>query len=145
MGQLAIPIQQQIDDLTAKTALADYVGAELHLYSNDMTPDENSVLADFTECAYTGYAAEAITWSVPFIDENNVVTSSGGEKIFDQTGSAATDQCFGGFLTDTAGTTLLGAFRLDDPPFNFSGTGVALTVTIKLTMGGGIGGETPIP
>lgn len=145
MSVLAVPIEQQLLDLAAKIALADYVGAKLHLYSNDLTPDQNTVLGDFTECVYTGYAALTVTWSAPFIDENNIPASSGGEKLFPQTGVVAVDTCYGAFLTDTAGTQLLGSFRLDDPPFAFDALGKALTLTIKLTMPDGIGGETPIP
>lgn len=145
MGVLAVPTQQSMDDLTAKIALTDYVGAKLHLYSNDLTPDANTLLTDFTEAVFDGYAAKTVTWSAVFIDENGVPTSSGGELLFSQTGIVTTDNVFGAYLTDTAGTTLLGSFRLDDPPFAFDAAGKALTVTIKLTNAAGIGGETPIP
>lgn len=137
MSKIAIPRAQDLADLTAKILLADYVGAKLHLYSNDFTPSVDTILADFTECIYTGYAAIAVTWSAPFYDQNNIPVSSIGELLFVQTGIVATDNCFGVFLTNAAGAKLLWSARLDAPPFNFNRNGDALPITAQMGIDDG--------
>lgn len=145
MSVLAVPVAQAIIDLNAKVvALSPYDGAKLHLYSNDFTPDELTVLADFTEVVASGVVAQTCVWSAAFLDANDIATSTAGEKLYVQSGATG-DTCFGCYLTNTAGTVLLASARLDDAPFNFTAIGDALPLTIKLTMPGGIAAETPIP
>lgn len=136
MSALVVPKPQNLTDLDAKMALADYVGAKLHLFSNNVNPTPLNVLADFTEVIASGVVAEVVTWTAAFFDANGVAVSSTGQKLFIQTG-ATNDSCFGVYLTNGAGTKLLAAARLDVAPFNFVGIGTTLPLLLNAAQVGG--------
>ena len=138
MSAIVFPKSEGLVIVNAIVALAAFVGAKLHLFSNNITPTPSNVLADFTECVYSGYAAQTVTWSPAFYDINGVPVSSGGEVLFAQSGATG-DFCYGAFLTDSAGTHLLWAGNLDSPPFTFVNTGDTLPLVIKM---GGAGRDT---
>lgn len=144
MSSIVIPPAQLLAEVALKVLEADYVGAKLHLYSNDMTPTPASVLGDFTECVFSGYSAKTVVWSAAFYDENNVPASSGGEALFTMSG-ATPDVAYGAFLTDTAGTKLLWSARLDTPPFSFVKTGDTLAVSNKMGLTTGTLARDPGP
>lgn len=133
MSHIAIPRSQDLATLALKIAAAAYVGAKVHLYSNDLTPNVNTVLGDFTEVIAGGVVAQAVTWSAPFYDQNNIPVSSIGELLFVQTG-ATMDVCYGCYLTDAAGAVLLWSARLDAAPFNFAAIGDALPITAQMGL-----------
>lgn len=132
------PKTEKLALVNAKVALASFVGAKLHLFSNNFSPSEDSILADFTEVAYTGYAAQTVTWSAAFYDQNGEPVSSGGALLFIQTAVTVTGIAYGAYLTDTAGAVLLGAGRLDNAPFGFSGANVALELAIQVAAKNGV-------
>lgn len=132
---------EMIEDVIAG---ADYDEAKIHLYQNDYTPNDQSTLEDFTECDYTGYASQTITWSTAYYDENNVPLVSSGEKLFICTGSTS-NVCYGMFVTDAAGTKLLFAARMDDAPFAFSANHVGCAVTTKISTNGGSFDRSDVP
>lgn len=132
------PKTEQLALVNAKVALASYVGAKLHLFSNNISPTPNNVLADFIECIFTGYAAASVTWSAAFYDQNGIAVSSGGALLFVQSAVTVGDNCYGAYLTDTAGAVLLGAARLDSPPFPFNAANKALELAMQLAAAGGV-------
>lgn len=109
----------------------DWATAELVLFDNDYTPNEDTELADLTLASFTGYAPAAITWSAPFFDIDGTPVSSGGEKLFTQT-AAGSALIYGFGITNAAGTTLLAAGRFADAPYPMTGSGSVLPVSIKL-------------
>src|SRR6266550_2359054 len=76
-------------DLTALLAAVPYSTCKLHLYSNDYTPDKNTLLADLTEVIFTGYSAAALTWGTVFLDGQKVACSSAGQKSFTKSGATS--------------------------------------------------------
>lgn len=133
---IVIPRQQDLDDLDAKTALADYTGAKLHLFSNDITPNRDTVLADLTETLASGVVGQVVTWSVAFFDPEGNPVSTIGELLFIQTGATNGD-VFGAYLTNGASNKLLWSARLDPAPFHFIGIGTTLPLTAKMGLAGG--------
>lgn len=136
MSVMQIPDARTRADLTAKIAIAAYVGAKLHLYKNDFTPSHLSVLADFIEADFGGYAAAVVTWSAVFLDQNGVPVSTIGEILFAMTG-APTNLVYGCYLTDAAGTGLLWSTRFDTTPVNFAVAPDALPVTAQMSLANG--------
>lgn len=138
------PVAEQSVLVAAIVALTAWATAKLHLYSNNIVPDQNTLLSAFTELALTGYTAQTVTWSSVFTDVNGVPVSSSGEKIFTQS-DATGGNCYGWFLTDSAGTNLLAAGAIDNAPFVFTPAGNALPISLKVDLGGGISAisETP--
>lgn len=137
MGNMVFPLNRLLSNLTLVLGGVDFTGAKLHLYSNDLTPSPTTVVGDFTECIFTGYAAASLVWSAPFYDVHGVAVSTPGEKLFAQTGATG-DTCFGAYVTDTAGTKLLAAGRLADAPFTFAASGDALPINVKVGLDQGV-------
>lgn len=88
-----------------------------HLFTNNETPDRDSVLADFTEAAWAGYAAVDL-------DETDFVTTGTAGHVgymyadpiaFVNTSGADVD-AFGYYVTDTSETVLLAVARFDSAP-----------------------------
>jgi hypothetical protein len=101
-------LEKGLDGLTATV--------KVHLFQNDYAPAPGSVLADFTEADYTGYAAQTVTpatWPVYFQGIAQVV-AVGPALVFTPTGSTIANIVFGYFVTDTTGTRLLWAERFEE-------------------------------
>lgn len=133
---------QSVDDLDAVLGTADWTAPKLHLFTNDFTPSLETILADFTEATYTGYAAQTLTWGGAYVDGNGIAVAPAGEKIFTQT-AAPNEIVYGGYVTNTAGTKLLASARLDSP-FPFEGAST-LAVTLKMGLENGLLDTSEVP
>lgn len=133
---------RELADLVALIAVAAWVAPKLHLYSNDLTPSPETLLADLTEVTSAGVVAQTATYGTPYVDANGVAVVSGGEIVFTQTG-APNETAYGCYLTNTAGTVLLWSARFD-APFNFTGVSV-LALTFKMSLPGGLVDVADLP
>ena len=105
---------------------------KLHLFKNDYTPVEGSVVADFTECTADGYAAIELTDS-SFTAESSagVTTAEYEQQTFTLTG-ASTD--YGYYITNNAGTQVLWAERFSDAPHSIPSGGGTEKITVKIAL-----------
>ena len=104
----------------------------LHLYANDITPSDSSVIGDLTEVAgATGYAA------ITLLSANWTTTQAGGitTAVFsEQTFTFTTDATsFGYFVTDET-NQLLWLERFSGAPFDIPDGGGTVSITTKLTL-----------
>lgn len=92
-------------------------GAKVHLYKTNVALSPDLDVGAFTEADFTGYAASsAITWGSPGYDVNNVPEVFGDMKTFNAgTPITVTNQVYGYFVTDGAGTALLYAEAFAGP------------------------------
>lgn len=105
-------------DLKA-SAVASYDGqflaAIIRLFKNDITPDEDTVLADLTEADFDGYAESgAVTWGEVHNGNDGSVEMQAGSQEFHCTGGTTPNEIFGYMIVDSGGTTLLAAHRFDE-------------------------------
>lgn len=104
----------------------------LHLYANNVTPTDSSVLGDLTEVATsTGYAAITLTssqWTTT--QSSGVTTAIFSERTF-TFGTVATT--YGYYVTDTSGN-LLWLERFSGAPFQIPDGGGTVSITTKLTL-----------
>jgi len=103
---------------------------KVHLYSNDYTPVEGSVIGSFTESDCAGYAAEELTgasWTVATV--TGVTTATYAQLTFNLTGGKTH---YGYYVTDNAGTGLLWAERFSDAPHVIPSGGGTEKVTVNL-------------
>lgn len=88
----------------------------LRLYTNNYTPDATSVVGDFTEASFGGYAAQTLTrasWNAPY-DDGGIGTMQYGSVT---SWTPTTTQTIRGFyVTNTANTKVLWAqkYALDE-------------------------------
>lgn len=101
----------------------------LHLYSNDPTISDLTVLTDFTEVTGSGYSPINITgssWNVNLIN----TTASYAEQTFVFTGSVV---AYGYYVTNTNGD-LLWCERFTNAPFTIPGSGGQIAITLNITL-----------
>lgn len=91
-----IPLVQQVLVLTELIASGQFLdGLKIRLYKNDTTPNDASVLADFTTADYSGYAdSDVIEWGGPYLLGSNVVVTAPTEQ-FQPTGSGTANLIYG--------------------------------------------------
>ena len=105
---------------------------KLHLYKNDYTPVEGSVVGDFTECTADGYAAKELTGtSFTVGNSGGTTTAEYAQQTFTLTGTS-TD--YGYYITNNAGTQVLWAERFSDAPHSIPSGGGTEKVTVKITL-----------
>lgn len=116
------------------TRSADGPARYLHLYQNDHTPALGDVLADYTEADFSGYAALDLfpDWTGP-TGAGEPRVQSAGPVTFLHDGGVTGNSIYGCYLTDQAGTTLLGAIRGIGVPFDMSVLNDEISVTLTLS------------
>jgi hypothetical protein len=103
-------LRDLLDSLTVVGALL--TGAVVKLYKNDITPDQTTVLADFDEADFTGYAASAaITWGAAFTDILGLTHLIGDIKTFTLSALTTVNTVYGYYITN--GADLIAASRFD--------------------------------
>lgn len=114
---IVVPSAVSLDELTALTGVGGpFNAAVVKLFQNDYTPTVDSVVGDFTEADYTGYAASAaIVWGAPFIDPVAGPLVLGDLKSFPASGPFTVPNDIFGFWIESSGGDLLWAERFDTP------------------------------
>lgn len=119
---MAAQLAELLEDLAGTVGIAEvFVGAEVHLYTNAPTITKDSVVGDFTEATFTGYAAvTTVTWSAAPGNVGNVGKVMYAQVVF--TAGAITppgETCNGFYMTDSGATALYSAEEFADPvPFD---------------------------
>jgi hypothetical protein len=105
--------------LTRPAAALLAATCHVHLFVNNLTPNGDSVLGDFTEATFTGYLAQAFTAFVGPVHLGN-----GAEALMVDVnfiGGAITppgQTCYGYYITDNTDATLYMSERFTSPvPF----------------------------
>jgi len=105
------------------TTIGPVVANKVHLFINELTPTENTVVGDLTVATFTGNAAKA-TGAAPMLaafdpatDEQIVTLKEPAGGWFWETADAVNlpQTIYGAALIDNAGTGLLGIEMLDEP------------------------------
>lgn len=140
MANLIVPKTAQLTQL-AELIAGDLTGATLHLFSNDIAPDVDTIKTDLTECTFTGYAASAaIVWGAENQNAQGLAESIGDMKTFQCTGTAVTETAYGAYILSAGGgTPLLAAWRFDNPKA-FTGPTSVLGVVPVFTYGSQVTG-----
>ena len=110
----------------------DATNVKLHLYTNDYTPIEGSVIGGFTECTADGYEAIALTGSSFTVESSaGTTTATYAQQTFTLTGES-TD--YGYYITDNSSAQVLWAERFSDAPHSIPSGGGTEKVTVKITL-----------
>lgn len=107
---------------------------KLHLFQNNIVPSIDSVLGDFVESTFPGYSAlatgsaKSFYYFDPITGLYKVVFQEPAGGWYWTTGTPTTPEtCYGGYMTDSAGTTYLGAVLLATPILvNAAGIGIII-------------------
>lgn len=104
-----------------------YQDVHYHLFSNNITPDADTELADLTEYSSgTGYAVQTVA-AADFASEGvaaHIGTLMASPIAWTITPDAGNPNCYGYYATDTTDTYLLACGRFDDAPVVLTSGGV---------------------
>jgi hypothetical protein len=128
-----------LDAAVGKVAAANL---KLKLFKNDVTPGHESTTATFTEANFTGYAEITLTttsWNAGVAGTGtgtalaNKASIDYAQQTFTMGVPGTTNTIYGYYITDTAGTTLLGAERFAASQ-SMALSGDSIKITPKLTL-----------
>jgi hypothetical protein len=105
-------------------------GSKLHLFSNNYTATNGTIIGDLTECAVSGYSAitlAAATWTVT--TATNITTANYAEQTFTLT---TTGSAYGYYVSNSANTVLLWAETFTGAPFALPAGGGAIKITLNI-------------
>ena len=105
----------------------------LHLYSNDQSLVEGTVVGNLSENTEDGYVKATLAgadWSTALVS-TNTATASHTEKTFAFTAGATV---YGYYVTDNSEATLLWAERFSGAPFVLPSGGGTIAITPKVTL-----------
>jgi len=104
----------------------------LHLFKNNFTPGFTTVLADFTESDFAGYAVvdvDPANWPTPTSVANRAQSIyQPAPLIF--TPSSGSQNAYGYYLTDNSDSVVMLAERFNDAPQLITPTAPALVVLV---------------
>jgi len=106
----------------------------MRLFKNDYTPVEGSVLGDFTEATWTGYAQKSLTgssWTVATVA--GVTTGTFAVQTFTSTANQAAELSYGYYVLGATSGILLWAERFTDGPYAIAVLGDNIAITPKIT------------
>lgn len=101
----------------------------LHLYSNDPTISDLTVLTDFTEVTGSGYSQISLLGSNWTVNPTNT-TASYPEQTFIFSGAVVV---YGYYVTNTDGD-LLWCERFTNAPFSIPASGGQIAITLNITL-----------
>ncbi len=120
-------------------ALMDFIRSQLpnpisvHLYVNNVSPDEDSTIATFTEATFPGYGVGLTDFPTDaFTNGDGQAEIDGGSPAFFSSSGTSTQTAYGYFVDDGTYTTLLWAERFTSP-VSFTTPGQFCEVQLKLT------------
>jgi len=125
-----------IPDVAMEALLQLLVDEELHLHlaKSSITVDKATVLGDFDEADFGGYAVESVTWGTITINGSNQAVSVATSVAFTKTSSSPANTIFAWYLTDSADAVLY-AGRTLTTPIPMSATGDELVVDLTELLG----------
>lgn len=111
---LVVPDSAERDNLDYTLDRRDRV---YHLYQNNYTPTDSSVLSDFVEANFTGYAAQTVAataWNNATTDASGNTCATAADLVWTNTGTTS-QTIYGYYVTDTGGTILEWCERFANP------------------------------
>lgn len=125
--------QHKLDALNDLIA-SRYNGAKARLFKVSHTVAHGDTVSSFTEADFTGYAAITLNaWPAASLDGSFNAISVHPDVTFSMTGTGTTNDIYGVYVTNAAGTQLIGAEEnpLGVQHMNASG----LTYVVGITVG----------
>jgi len=106
--------------------------AELRLYENNLTPDEDTVYGDFNEATFTGYAAQTPTFGSASIVSHKGSISDTATRDFVCSTAGTPDVIYGYYVVDAVNNLVLWAERFASP-ITIAAAGDTISINLVFT------------
>lgn len=129
-----LPFLSMLDMIAAlKTAMLNL--SVMKLFTNDITPSVNSLVADFTEATFTGYAPVTLTaFSAPYLTDDDQGAANSPLATFAPASPFTVGEIVHGWFVVDATGDLVMAGRFDAPQ-NMNASGQLLQVLVRFVLG----------
>lgn len=107
-------LASMLDTFRVSVLLAGSHG-KVHLFTNDFTPDPNTLFAAFIAPVGSWYTPQLLPWGAVFGNPDGSVSTEAVSAQFDYSGTDPSETVYGWYVTDNAGAVLLLSGRLDTP------------------------------
>jgi hypothetical protein len=105
---------------------------KMYLYQNNMTPDQDTVLADFTEATFSGYASQTMSLGTPTEVSHKAKTVATSPQVFTHNGGGTSNTIYGYFVKDSVTGNLAWAERFGSSQI-MTNNGDSISVPGQLT------------
>lgn len=106
----------------------------IHCYKNDLDPDGFTLLDDFEESTFPGYAPlDLTTWGSPYLNGDYQAETDAGLYVWTVSAVPTPEPLYGYYCT-TGGTYLVHSERRADGPVLISAAGQQFTVDVKFLL-----------
>lgn len=131
-----LEVQSSVKEGIADVLAGHLAAVSVGLYKTDIELTEGLTFADLdaVKANYTGYAAEAVTWSAVTVSDDGEVELIGVVGEFRPTGMAVTNTVYGAYVFDPVATTLKLVGRFDDAPLPMASADDAILVTLRYRL-----------
>lgn len=128
----AYPRAMKLSLLNAITATDEPLAeAKFRPFVNNFTPDPLSVIADFTEPGWTGFAPATLVWN-PAGSEGQFGAEKAANSVDYQVGAGDPETIYGFYLTNVDNDILVGYWRLPTPYPIEEGQTFSVVVTLNV-------------
>ena len=107
-------------------------GLVIHLYSNNIIPQETDTITNYVEVSGGGYASIGLTAGNWTIIPGTPTSAEHTEVVW--TFNGAVGNVYGYYVTRVTGLELMWAERFSNGPFNIQTNGDEIRVTPRLTL-----------
>lgn len=111
---------------------------DVRIFQNDMVPDDDTVLADFVECDFTGYTAALlsnINFTVtPGTAGNPAVALYDSVISFTGTTDQALQYCYGYYVVGRTSGALRWCERFTDAPYSIGSNNDSFGLTARIEL-----------
>jgi hypothetical protein len=105
----------------------------LKLYKNNITPAETDTAATYTEAAFSGYAAKALTGADWTVTSGAPTTAAAPIQTF-TANAVVSESIYGYFMVQATSGTIMTAERFTGAPFAMANNGDSISVTPQITF-----------
>lgn len=103
----------------------------LRLFTNDIVPDDGTLVGALTEATGSGYAAITLTGAKWLVSSRDPTVITYDQQTFSFTG--ALGNVVGYYLTRASSGDLIAAERFSDGPYNIGAVGDTILINPRLT------------
>lgn len=123
--------EKQILDLVAQGINGN--SSLMKLFKNDFTPNNSTVLGDFTEADFSGYASVSQEFGAAYTSGLYAEIAATTDAVFTHNGGGTPNTIYGFYLVDVTDNKLLCADRLASP-ITLSALDEYLQISMRLSL-----------
>ena len=106
----------------------------LRLFQNNYIPVNGTLVANFTEATFSGYAAQTVpNFGSPSTVSNKAKIVAASACVFSHNGGGTSNTVYGYYFTDSTGVSLILAERFA-APIVMASSGDTISITPELTL-----------